>query len=99
MAANAGAVTKVLKNAGFLKAEWKKVGVSVLNEGFLTNAEADGSVTVSWELVTPLADVQKDQERVPFILADITNILTNSGYTVKGRFFFYSTPYLEVRRA
>ena len=97
MTANAGAVTKVLKNAGFIKAEWKKVGVSVLNEGFLTNAEADGSVTVSWEFVGVVDVFEKS--RMEFILSDISLILTNAGYTVKPRNFFDAEQYLEVRRA
>ena len=97
MTANAGAVTKVLKNAGFIKAEWKKVGVSVLNEGFLTNAEADGSVTVSWEFVGEVDVFEKS--RMEFILSDISLILTNAGYTVKPRHFFDAEQYLEVRRA
>lgn len=97
MAANAGAVTKVLKNAGFIKAEWRKAGVSVWNEGFLTNAETDGSVTVSWEFVGEVGVFE--MSRREFILSDIGLILTNAGYTVKPRWFFDAGHYLEVRRA
>ena len=46
--ARAASVTKVLKAAGFEKAEWLRAGVSTRNDGFISS-QSGSEVVVSWE--------------------------------------------------
>ena len=75
---NAGQVTKTLKGAGFTKAEWRKIGVSTYNEGFMSSGSYSGEVIVTWELAGHYSHPTSAE------LATINTALIAMAYTLSG---------------
>jgi hypothetical protein len=83
---NAGQVTKTLKGAGFTKAEWRKVGVSTLNEGFLTSNHFSGSAVITWELAGHYSHpTSAELATINTALVEMAKTLSNAGYSVSLR--------------
>ena len=83
---NAGVVTKVLKANGFERAEWRKVGVSTWNDGFITERAGNfnNSVAVSWLFAGHHREITADEiATTKQRLAEIAIALAERGYTAK----------------
>ena len=83
---NAGVVTKTLKANGFTHAEWRKVGVSTWNDGFITERAGNfnNSVVVSWLFAGYHRDITADELAIAKQhLAEIAITLSKLGYATK----------------
>lgn len=84
--ARAASVTKVLKAAGFEKAEWLRAGVSTRNDGFISS-QSGSEVVVSWEFEGRYHDYSPaEKEFVNGWLAPMALALQAAGFIVRTQF-------------
>jgi len=77
-------ITSKLKAAGYIKAEWRRVGCSTRNEGFLTSQDSFKRVIVSWELEGNYRDLNtSEREYVDNKVAELASALSDQGINTR----------------